>query len=36
MYIRKWSMIYKERNSFQAIFDTKMTKKRQGEQNKSF
>ena len=29
-------MIYKERNSFKAIFNTKMTKKRQGDQNKSF
>ena len=35
-YIRKWSMIYKERNSFKAIFDTKMTKKSQSDQNKSF
>ena len=29
-------MIYKERNSFKVIFDTKMTKKRQRDQNKSF
>ena len=29
-------MIYKERNSFKAIFDTKMTKKRQSDQSKSF
>ena len=35
-YIRKWSMIYKERNSFKVIFDTKMTKKSQSDQNKSF